>query len=449
MKIKNKRISNFVNSEIKDYSLYTITSRGIPKTTDSLTNVQRMVLLHAPTNFSKTLSLVGDVFKTGRYHHGDKSLENVIQRLARSYDSSETLLVGDGFFGNIINNEAASARYTSIKINPKIQTILKQYSHLNTINENDEYDPLHIDFPIGLLTMILGIAVGYNTKILPRKYEDIQNYLKGKNNKLLPYFKDFKGNIKKIEGNTWLLESEMEIDNKNYTFKIKNIPPILKYKSFVKKLANVLDPIFNKIKFTNNSTEKVDIEIVLTKDTWEEFKDKIIKCNQILFTEQITFVDDDFVVQYNDIKDYLDQYIERNKIIHKRELEYQLNKLENENEFLFEKIEFLKFMVSKKRTDEEISEYLKPKKKEIKSKLEDIKLKMLSIDEIKRCEDKVKENSKQIKTYKIEIPTLIVKNENEVFFSTAKNNIIIPKNILKDIEEFELIDEDEEFIDNE
>lgn len=64
-------ISNFINNDYREYALYTISSRGIPNVNDFLTPGQRLILLHSPSSFNKTLSVVGDVMKSNLYHHGD------------------------------------------------------------------------------------------------------------------------------------------------------------------------------------------------------------------------------------------------------------------------------------------------------------------------------------------------------------------------------------------
>ncbi len=91
MNIKKRKITNFINEDYKQYAIYTISSRGIPNVSDSLTPVQRMIVLHAPKTYQKTLSLVGEIFKTGRYHHGDCLEKNTKINLA---DGSQ-LSIGD------------------------------------------------------------------------------------------------------------------------------------------------------------------------------------------------------------------------------------------------------------------------------------------------------------------------------------------------------------------
>jgi intein/homing endonuclease len=64
-------ITDQINKRYKEYALYVLQSRGIPNFYDSLTPVQRIVLLNSPSHFGKTIGVVGEVIRTGLYHHGD------------------------------------------------------------------------------------------------------------------------------------------------------------------------------------------------------------------------------------------------------------------------------------------------------------------------------------------------------------------------------------------
>jgi DNA gyrase subunit A len=69
-KIIKLPVSKFINSKFRDYSLYVLTSRGIPSFYDALTPVQRFILKNTPTSYVKTLSVIGSAIKD-HYHHGD------------------------------------------------------------------------------------------------------------------------------------------------------------------------------------------------------------------------------------------------------------------------------------------------------------------------------------------------------------------------------------------
>lgn len=68
---KQITISDQINTDYRNYALYVIQSRGIPNFYDALTPVQRLILQNSPSIFKKTVGVIGEVFSTGLYHHGD------------------------------------------------------------------------------------------------------------------------------------------------------------------------------------------------------------------------------------------------------------------------------------------------------------------------------------------------------------------------------------------
>ena len=130
----NLPISKQINTNFRNYALYVLENRGIPSFYDALTNVQRFILVNAPSSFHKTISVVGSCISDG-YHHGDKSLTGAVNKLARPFGCSEQLLLGDGFFGTPVQQEPSAARYTSVKIAPVISEMMRKNAFLNTRND--------------------------------------------------------------------------------------------------------------------------------------------------------------------------------------------------------------------------------------------------------------------------------------------------------------------------
>jgi hypothetical protein len=64
-------ISEQIDNDYRKYAIYVIQSRGIPNFYDCLTPVQRLILQNSPGVFKKTVGVIGEVFGTGLYHHGD------------------------------------------------------------------------------------------------------------------------------------------------------------------------------------------------------------------------------------------------------------------------------------------------------------------------------------------------------------------------------------------
>jgi hypothetical protein len=376
-----------------------IESRGIPNWYDSLTNVQRILIDNCPSSFNKTLSVVGAAISAG-YHSGDASLVSTINRLARPFNCAEPIMLGDGFFGCPVSPNAASARYTSVKMNPKMRQIVDKYYHLNTKNEEELYDKLVVDLPFGLSAGVMGIAVGYKSTILPRKIEDIQDFFDGKRKNVNPYFKGFTGKISKYGDNkTWLVEGSVKIDEQEREIKVTCLPPLVKFESFLKKVSSMLNGI--DFDFVNNSSDEVDVTIKISKredsDVWAEVKSQIERATKIIVHESIVFIRNKTVIEYERLEDYLLDFkdeVERTKLFH---LDWTVIKETAELNFLRAKLEYLKFMVAKKRTDKEIDEFLRKFEKPITSRLDSIKLRQLSNEEVDRTVVLIKEQEQKLK----------------------------------------------------
>ena len=376
-----------------------IESRGIPNWYDSLTNVQRILIDNCPSSFNKTLSVVGAAISAG-YHSGDASLVSTINRLARPFNCAEQIMLGDGFFGCPVSPNAASARYTSVKMNPKMRQIVDKYYHLNKKNEEELYDNLVVDLPFGLSAGIMGIAVGYKSTILPRRIEDIHEFFEGKRKNVNPYFKGFTGKISKYGDNkTWLIEGSVKIDEQEREIKVTCLPPLVKFESFLKKVSSMLNGI--DFDFVNNSSDEVDVTIKISKredsDVWTEVKSQIERATKIIVHESIVFIRNKTVIEYERLEDYLLDFkdeVERTKLFH---LDWTVIKETSELNFLRAKLEYLKFMVVKKRTDKEIDEFLKKFDKPIASRLDSIKLRQLSNEEVDRTVVLIKEQEQKLK----------------------------------------------------
>jgi len=405
MKIVPLPISKFIDSKFRDYALYVLTSRGIPSFYDALTPVQRYILMNASQSYSKTLSLVGRSIEDS-YHHGDTSLQKAISKLARPFGSGMQILEGYGFFGSEVCPEPAAARYTSIKISSKSNEIIKKYKYLTTREKDGPYDPFWMDVPLGLTTSIIGIAVGYKTTILPRKLEDIKKYLDGKIKSLKPYFFDFSGSIKRFKGldRSWLISSRVNITGNR--IEIREIPPILKYKSALKRLDWLFNQFEGKIRILNNSNIKVNIDIIYTgknSDEWKQIQKFVNKVFSILVSETPVFVKDGQVLVYDSVEQYLDDYKWQLKRLAYHKSLYEKNYLSKELEFNKEKKKFITFMLQKKRTIYEVDIFLNPFDFDIKERLERLTSKRFTKDELSLTTIKIKEFIKDLKVKEREL----------------------------------------------
>lgn len=404
MHIKNEAkiiplsISKMIDTKFRDYAVYVLESRGIPNFYDGLTPVQRYILMSSPNSFTKTLTVVGKSIGAG-YHHGDISLGKAISKLARPFGSSMQILDGYGFFGSEVSPEPAAARYTSVKLASKAADILNKYKYLFTKNEDGAYSPFWVDVPIGITTGIIGIAVGYKSTILPRKLDDIKDFLIGKRKSVKPFFQGFMGNIQKYNDsdNCWLISSNVNIEKNK--IEIREIPPLVKFSSIIKKLDWIFNKFDGKIKILDNSKQKTNIDIIYlgkNDSEWTEIQAFVKKTFSMIVVENIVFIKDGQVLVYNNIEQYLEDYKWQLLNLDHKNKEYWENWTSNELDFNKAKEIFINFILQSKRTVEDIDNSMNNYDASIKDKLENLTSKKFTKDEIIKTKEKIKELEKDL-----------------------------------------------------
>jgi hypothetical protein len=399
-------ITDQINTQYRSYALYVLQSRGIPNFYDSLTPVQRLILENSPSRFSKTVGLVGEVIKTGLYHHGDSSLAGAISKLARPFGCSYGILEGDGFFGSPVNPSPSAPRYTAVKINQKIRDIITKNSDLNEKNEEGGHNWIHVEVPVGLLTHIVGIAVGYRSNILPRKFEDVVEYLQGSTKLLKPYFKDFSGKISKYmnEDNSWLLESGLEVDSNRKIIRIFDLPPVMRYDSFINKLESKLEKSGYDYRIENKSQSKCELAVQIkgnvTPEAFIYIADHISKLTKIIVKEDVIFVRDGNVMEFGSVREYLDHFKQHLELVKLKRLVRDNDDNLKELAFLEAKLVFLNFMIEKKRKNDEIIKFLSDFPSWISSRLQRIEIVKLSPEYIKETKDGIDSIKKEIEKVK-------------------------------------------------
>ena len=457
----NLSISEQINNQYRTYALYVLQSRGIPNFYDALTPVQRLILENSPSKYNKTVGLVGEVIKTGLYHHGDSSLAGAISKLARPFGCSYGILDGDGFFGTPVNPNPSAPRYTSVKVNSKIKDLIFNNYDLNEKNEEGGHDWLHVEVPIGLMIHIVGIAVGYRSNILPRKLEDVIEYLNGQQKLLKPFFKDFSGKITKYknEENTWLIESGFEVDERKKTVRIFDLPPVMRYDSFINKLDPKLESYGVEYRIENRSQVKCDLIVSLRgadQTRFKEIVENISRLCKIIVKEDVIFIKDGGVMEFTSVKEYLDHFKGHLEFVKLKRLNKDLDNYSKELEFLEAKLKFLNFMIAKKRSNQEILGFLSENSSWISQRLQKIEIIRLSSEHIKQTEVDIKELKEKIVKSKKE-----VKDQDKIYKQALKtidsldkikgfkptNNLFDPVQ-MDGIEIFQLVEEDEKIVED-
>jgi len=178
-----------IETELKtsflDYSMSVLVSRALPDVRDGLKPVHRRILfaMQQLKNFHnrpylKSARIVGDVL--GKYHpHSDTSVYDALVRMAQDFSLRYPLVDGQGNFGSVDGDSAASMRYTESRMH-EISEFLLQDLDKETVNFSPNYDNKEMEpdvlpsmLPQLLINGSSGIAVGMATNIPPHNLGEV------------------------------------------------------------------------------------------------------------------------------------------------------------------------------------------------------------------------------------------------------------------------------------
>lgn len=168
-----------------DYAMSVIASRALPDVRDGLKPVQRRVLFsmielnNGPDKpHRKCARIVGDTM--GKYHpHGDSSIYGALVNMAQQWSTRYPLVDGHGNFGSVDGDGAAAMRYTEARLSKISMEMLADISK-NTVNFVPNFDEMEKEptvlpsrYPNLLVNGTSGIAVGMATNIPPHNLKEI------------------------------------------------------------------------------------------------------------------------------------------------------------------------------------------------------------------------------------------------------------------------------------
>ena len=178
-----------------DYASYVILERAVPAIEDGFKPVQRRIMHSLKElddgRYNKVANVVGH---TMQYHpHGDQSIGDAMVQIGQK----ELLIDCQGNWGNILTGDgAAASRYIEARLSkfaleviysPKITDWGVSYD-----GRRAEPNNLPVKFPLLLASGAEGIAVGLSTKVLPHNFNELIDasikILKGKPFTIFPDF---------------------------------------------------------------------------------------------------------------------------------------------------------------------------------------------------------------------------------------------------------------------
>ncbi|MFA4842368.1 MAG: DNA gyrase subunit A [Candidatus Omnitrophota bacterium] len=184
-----KIITRYIEEEVKDsylnYAMSVIVGRALPDVRDGLKPVHRRILfamqdlgLEHSKPYKKCARIVGDTL--GKYHpHGDMAVYDALVRMAQDFSLRYPLVDGQGNYGSIDGDAAASMRYTEARLAAISDEMLGDIDK-DTVNFGPNFDAslqepllLPASLPNLLVNGSSGIAVGMATNIPPHNLNEV------------------------------------------------------------------------------------------------------------------------------------------------------------------------------------------------------------------------------------------------------------------------------------
>lgn len=296
-----RTITDFLNTEYKDYTKYVISTRAIPALLDGL-KVGARKIMHAAFNGGmkggkevKNLNLVGDVYNLSVYLHGDASLHGTIFTLAAEFKDNLNPLTITGQHGSLRDEKAVSApRYLYCKLSPwaklyKVDEDLLEYvfdegMYLEPVN----YWPI---IPTVLTSRAEGMAPGYKFSCFSYNPVDIidaciecLNIDDVKETVIRPYVRGIDSSkfVFDEEINRWVNSGSYNVDIKNDIFQVTDLPYDMGYDKFEKKLNDLVEKGYLKDWKNYSQDDKLNYWLifpkgVLSKEIKGDNKEKLFK----------------------------------------------------------------------------------------------------------------------------------------------------------------------------
>lgn len=188
--IKNRPLSQHAQIAYRDYALYVLLDRALPRLNDGLKPVQRRILfamqelnLHSQAKPKKSARTVGDVL--GKYHpHSDQACYEALVHLAQGFSTRYPLIKGQGNFGSLDDPKSfAAMRYTEVSLAPIAELLFDELSFASVPwqpnFDGSLQEPIHLPakLPFLLLNGCSGIAVGMSTEIPPHNLYEVTEAL--------------------------------------------------------------------------------------------------------------------------------------------------------------------------------------------------------------------------------------------------------------------------------
>lgn len=367
MTISNKKtVSEIIDTEYLEYSMYTLEQRAIPSVVDGLKPVQRKILyamLNEHSGKKVKLNDLGSISKLN-YHHGEVSAIAAAVGMSQDWSNNAPLFDGHGSFGSRMIQEAAAPRYIFASLSEHYKKFFcdTEVAPKSFDEENKEpayYLPI---IPWVLVNEISGISVGFKCTILPRSIKDVMDatkaYLKNPkrfleaNESIKPTYPHFRGEVIQHSENQWKTQGIINYIGKNY-FEISELPVGLDRETYVTFLNELCDKDLIKDYEDNCSGAGFGFNIKVTiaqKEAIEKDPYKYFKLEKI-HTEILTTLGHDGKLKiFQSVAELVAYFCDFRLTMFQSKIEYDCAKLNQEITYNVDKQKFISDVINDKIT---------------------------------------------------------------------------------------------------
>lgn len=263
--VKDRTITDFLNNEYFNFSMYVIENRACPSLVDGLKTGARKIL-HASFKGSlkngetkKVTNLAGETMNHSLYQHGDSSLSGTIITLSQDFNFNLNPLYIDGQNGSLRSQDAASPRYLYVRHSKYTDIWKADYDLLEFEEEEGQkvepkyYLPI---IPTVLTATQIGLAPGYRFSCISYNPLDIidncVDYIKNKVIKktIRPYVRGIKTYnwqyVSDGENSYWVNYGEWMYNKSKDIMWITDLPYDMTFDAFESMLNKYIEQNFIK-----------------------------------------------------------------------------------------------------------------------------------------------------------------------------------------------------------
>jgi len=358
-KIRRITVTDFVHRDLANFSTEDI-KRSIPHVADGLKPSQRKVIFGCLkknlVQDMKVAQLAGYVAEHTAYHHGEQSLQGTIINLAQNFVGSNNLnlLEPSGQFGTRLDGgkDAASPRYIFTRLTPVTKKLFDQADAPVLKYNMDDGQQVEPEFYAPILPLILingaeGIGTGFSCFVPPFDPEAVkQNILCALDQvamvPMTPFYKGFRGTMKKTKDHTWVLEGIVTKEGGQYL--VTELPPGKWIQDFKEHLEDLTEKGVIQ-KYENNSTETAPNFRIWGGNFEDPVKE--LGLTRTIHTSNMYLIGPTGAVKkYSSPEEILNDFIEIRTTVYRKRKAHQLTELDKEIQWLTEKARFIQSVIT-------------------------------------------------------------------------------------------------------